>query len=58
MLYRAYLMENGQVWTALDLSCSDDEDAKKRIESLSDRRDIELWQRDRRVAVLQARRHQ
>jgi hypothetical protein len=57
MLYRAYLIENGHVWTAVDLSCSDDEDAKQQTESLLDRRDIELWQRDRKVAVLRARRH-
>jgi len=50
--YRAYLIENGQVWTAVDLSCADDDDAKKQTESLLDERDIELWQGDRRVAVL------
>ncbi len=55
-LYRAYLIENGHVWTAFDLCCSDDDDAKKQIESLLDERDIELWQRDRRVAVLRAHR--
>lgn len=58
MLYRAYFMQNGHVWMAVDLTCSDDEDAKKQIESLLDRRDIELWPRDRRVAVLRARHHQ
>jgi len=59
MLYRAYLMQNGQyVWTAVDLTCSDDEDAKKQIESLLERRDIELWPGDRRVAGLRARHHQ
>jgi hypothetical protein len=46
MLHRAYLIENGHVWTAVDLPCSGDEDAKKQIESLLDGRDIELWQRD------------
>jgi hypothetical protein len=52
LLYRAYLMENGHVWTAVDLSCADDDDAKQQTESLLDERDIELWQGDRRVAVL------
>jgi hypothetical protein len=51
-LYRAYLIENGHVWTAVDLSCADDDDAKQQTESLLNERDIELWQGDRRVAVL------
>jgi len=53
-LYRAYLIEDGHVWLAFDLSCADDDDAKKKVEGLLDERDIELWQRDRRVALLQA----
>jgi hypothetical protein len=52
-LYRVYLMENGHVWTAVDLVCLDDDDAKRKSESLlNDVRDIELWESDRRVAVL------
>jgi hypothetical protein len=51
-LYRAYLIENGHVWTAVDLSCADDDDAKQQTESLLGERDIELWQGDRRVALL------
>jgi hypothetical protein len=52
-LYRVYLMENGHVWTAVDLICLDDNEAKRQSESLlDDGRDIELWERDRRVAVL------
>jgi len=52
-LYRVYLMENGHVWTAVDLFCPDDDEAKRQSESLlDDGRDIELWERDRRVAVL------
>ncbi len=53
-LYRAYLMEKGRVWTAIDLSCVDDDDAKRQVESLLDGRDIELWLHDRRVAVLKS----
>jgi hypothetical protein len=51
-LYRAYFIENGQVWTAIDLSCANDDDAIRQTKNLSDERDIELWQGDRRVAVL------
>jgi hypothetical protein len=51
-LYRAYLMEDGQVWAAVDLSCTDDDEAKRKAENLLNGRDIELWEHDRRVAVL------
>jgi hypothetical protein len=44
MLYRAYLMEDRHVCTAVSSSSSDDEDARRQIENLLDRRDIELWQ--------------
>ena len=30
MQYRAYLMENGQTYAAIDLACEDDNDAKNR----------------------------
>jgi hypothetical protein len=55
-LYRAYLMENGHVWTAIDLTCADDNDAKRRAANLSSGRDVELWQGDRRVTLLRLRR--
>jgi hypothetical protein len=47
----------GQACELVDLSCADDDDAKQQTESLSDERDIELWQGDRRVAVLDRMRH-
>jgi hypothetical protein len=50
LLYRAYLMENGHVWTAIDLTCTDDDDAKRRAANLSSGHDVELWQGDRKVA--------
>lgn len=53
-IYRAYIMENEHVWTAVDLSCADDDDAKRQTESLLNGRDIELWLRDRRIAVLKS----
>jgi hypothetical protein len=51
-LYRAYLREHGQVWAALDLACADDDEAKRQAESLGNGRLVELWQHDRRVALL------
>ena len=42
--YRAYLMENGHVWTAIDLICADDDDAKRQIAKLPSGHDVELWQ--------------
>lgn len=52
LVYRAYLIENGHVSTALDLFCADDDDAKRQMEDLSEDQDIELWQNDRKVAIL------
>jgi hypothetical protein len=46
-LYRAYLIENGHVWTAIDLTCVNDDDAKRQAANLSSGHDVELWQGDR-----------
>lgn len=54
--YRAYLMENGHVWAAVDLACADDDDAKRQAENLRNGRVVELWQNDRRVALLRSPR--
>ena len=54
--YRAYLMENGHVWAAVDLACADDDDAKRQAENLRNGRVVELWQNDRRVALLRSSR--
>jgi hypothetical protein len=51
-LYRAYLREHGHVWAALDLACADDDEAKRQAEGLGNGRLVELWQHDRRVALL------
>ena len=56
MLYRAYLMENGQTYAALDLSCVDDDDAKQQMANLSHGRDVEVWEGDRRVALVKPRK--
>jgi hypothetical protein len=51
-LYRAYLMVEGHVWTAVDLDCADDADARQQAGNLLNGHDIELWQRDRWIALL------
>jgi len=56
MLYRAYLMENGQTYAAVDLACADDDDAKQQMANLSNGRDVEVWQGDRRVGLLRSRK--
>jgi hypothetical protein len=56
MLYRAYLMENGQTYAAIDLACTDDDDAKQQMANLSNGRDVEVWQADRKVGFLGSRR--
>jgi hypothetical protein len=55
-LYRAYLREHGHVWAAIDLACVDDDEAKQQVEDLGNGRVVELWQRDRRVALLKSPR--
>ena len=56
MQYRAYLMENGQTYAAIDLACEDDNDAKQQTANLSNGRDVEVWQGDRKVGLLRSRR--
>jgi hypothetical protein len=56
MLYRAYLMENGQTYAAIDLACEDDDEAKHQMANLSNGRDVEVWQGDRKVGLLRSRR--
>ncbi len=52
--YRAYLMEQGHVWTAIDLVCTDEREARMQVEELLGDRDIELWQGARKIALLKA----
>jgi hypothetical protein len=54
-LYRAYLLEKGHVWTAVDLYCADDADARRQAEGLLSGHDVELWRGDRRVAFLMSK---
>jgi hypothetical protein len=56
MLYRAYLIENGQTYAAIDLTCVDDHDAKQQMANLSNGRDVEVWQGDRMVGLFRPRK--
>ena len=53
--YRAFqLGHDGHVVGRIDLSCKDDDDARKQARQLLDHYDIEVWRLDRRVAVLKS----
>jgi hypothetical protein len=54
LLYRAYLMENGRTYVAIDLPCADDDEAKQKTANLSNGDDVEVWQGDRKVALLRS----
>jgi hypothetical protein len=43
--------KSGKVVGTTDLSCADDTEAKRKTEELRDGHEIQLWQRDRLVAV-------
>jgi hypothetical protein len=54
--YRAYLIGiNGWFEKAVDLDCANDDAAKEAARLLVDDRDVELWQRDRRIKFLKPR---
>jgi hypothetical protein len=49
--YRAYIIgPDGHFMKSVPLECADDAVARKRAEQLVDGHDVELWQRDRKVA--------
>ena len=52
----AYLIDNGRVYVTIDLTCTDDDDAKRQTTNLSNGHDIEVWEGDRKVALLRSRR--
>lgn len=50
--YRAYVVgPDGHVKDRVDLVCDNEEAAKERAKQLVDGHDIELWQRDQRIAI-------
>jgi hypothetical protein len=48
---RVYIIEaDGHFHNSVHLDCADDLEAKKQSEQLVDGHDVELWQRDRKIA--------
>jgi hypothetical protein len=49
--YRVYVIgEDGHFSRSIDLDCADDDAATAAAKQLIDGYDLELWQRDRRIA--------
>jgi hypothetical protein len=52
--YRAYIIGlDGHFQKSVPLECADDDAAKAQAEQLVDGHDIELWQRDRKIATFE-----
>jgi hypothetical protein len=50
--YRAYIIDHeGHINRAVELECPDDEAAEKAAKQLVNGHDVELWQRERKVAT-------
>jgi HJR/Mrr/RecB family endonuclease len=50
--YRAYLVDSdGHFFDAVHLICGDDAEAIEKAKQLAVRHDVELWQRDRKIAT-------
>ena len=55
--YQAYLIgRDGRYIKAVDLTCADDEAAKKRALKMVDGHDVELWHHARRIAKFRGER--
>jgi hypothetical protein len=55
--YQAYLIDrDGRYIKAVDLTCADDEAAKKRALKMVDGHDVELWRHARRIAKFNGKR--
>lgn len=53
MDYRAYILDDeGHITGVHELQCAGDEEAKQEVAKLLDGHDLEIWQRQRRVARL------
>jgi hypothetical protein len=52
--YRAYLVgHDGHFCEAVPLVCAEDDEAMKKAKQLVDGHDVELWQRDRKIATFE-----
>ncbi|MBB4382963.1 hypothetical protein [Bradyrhizobium sp. SBR1B] len=55
--YRVYQMdERGHITGRIDLTCTDDDDARRQAAQLLDGTDLELWQEARRIALFTAKK--
>jgi hypothetical protein len=55
--YRAYLIDrDGHHIQAVDINCTDDDDARKRAEQMVNGHDVELWEHARRIARFYGKR--
>ena len=58
MDYRAYIMgPDGHVQNRLDVQCNDEAEAIRLAKQLVDRHDVELWQRDRKIAKFERKKN-
>jgi len=49
--YRVYIVDSdGHFHSSVPIECADDTEAMKQAEQLVDGHDVELWQRDRKIA--------
>jgi hypothetical protein len=54
--YRVYIVDSdGHFQRSVPLDCADDSQAMEQVKQRFDGQDVELWQRARKVAVLQSR---
>ena len=52
--YRVYVVgTDGHFFDAVPLECADDSEAMEQAKQLVDGHDVELWQRDRKVATFE-----
>jgi hypothetical protein len=50
--YRAYIIgSDGHFYKVVPLDCADDAEAMEQATQLIDGHDVELWQRDRKIAM-------
>jgi hypothetical protein len=53
MYYRAYVLNaDGHITAVHELDCADDEQAKQKAAQMLDGYDLEVWCRERKVALL------
>ena len=53
MDYRAYILnDEGHIIGVHELNCADDDEAKAKAAQMLDGHDLEVWQCERRIAVL------